>query len=77
MPCSSGYALSVELHRDALEGVHDRDGQLESCMMTGWSGPSISPEAIAEKQAVADLAGGSGDGDTHGTGHLGLSKAGP
>ena len=34
--------------------------------MTGWSGPSIGAAGDAEQQAVADLAGGAGDGDANG-----------
>ena len=30
---------------------------------TGWSGPSISPEAMRNSRLVADLAGCAGDGD--------------
>ena len=33
---------------------------------TGWSGPSSWPEAIAEQERVADLAGGAGDGHVEG-----------
>ena len=64
----------VELHRDAARARPMAGGISSSCRMTGWSGPSRCAAGDAEEEAVADLAGGSGDGDAYGGLHESFSR---
>ena len=70
MPASSGKRAVVELHHDALQRLlrllvgnleHLQDHRLVLAEHLAAGDP--------EEQAVADLAGGAGDGDAHGTFH--------
>ena len=53
----------VELHPHALERA-ERRRDLEQLQGDGRVGPEHRARGDAEQQAVADLAGGAGDGDT-------------
>ena len=57
-----------ELHRDALERAH-RLGDLEQAQVDGLVGAEQLSAGDAEHEAVADLAGGAGDGHTYGVAH--------
>ena len=73
MPASSGKAQSSSSM--ATPSSAPRAGVISSSWrMTGWSGPSMRAAGDAEQQAVADLAGGSGDGDADGGLHDGSSS---
>ncbi len=57
-----------ELHRDALERAH-RLRDLEQAQVDGLLGPEQLAAGDAEDDAVADLAGGAGDGHSYGIAH--------
>src|SRR5699024_3450281 len=57
----------VELHDDTLEGLEGR-GDLEQAQLDGGGGAEQRSARDAEEEAVADLAGGAGDGDLDGSG---------
>ena len=61
----------VELHHHALQGA-EGGGDLEQLQDDRLIGSEQGAAGDAEQQAVADLAGGAGDGDTNrGSGHRG------
>ena len=57
----------VELHGHAVERL-ERRGDLEQLQDHGLIGAEHRAAGDAEQQAVADLAGGAGDGDADGSG---------
>ena len=67
-PLSSGKAQSIELHRDALERAH-RLRDLEQAQVDRLLGPEQLPAGDAKDDAVADLSGRAGDGDSYGIAH--------
>ena len=58
----------VELHHDTLERLQRR-GDLQQPQLDRGVGSEQRPAGDPEQQAVADLAGGSGDGDLDGCAH--------
>ena len=72
----------VELHDDALERL-ERGGDLEQAQLHRGVGPEQGTARDAEQEAVADLAGGAGDGDLDGGSahrkalHIGVSLDAP
>ena len=67
-PASSGKAQSIELHRHALQRAH-RLRDLQQAQIDRLLGAEQLPAGDAKDDAVADLTGGAGDGDSYGIAH--------